>query len=237
MIALENLDLSAINDVFTQVTSFNDLVCTPFQDEINAICWKRELKGNFAEIVDKLLSDENVREIQTSDLIELNLSKEGQIARDILMKDMTLLENYGALPCLNIIKYYDRDQDYPFFPTDVYSYHVDRSQVATDTFLCTYYGESSEILQNAQAVQKILVPEIREELEKLYTGPKEGFESFLDECFFDLHYQALPNSLPISLGIGNMWRLAVDHPESKVLPCVHRAPLEKKDQSRLLLIC
>jgi hypothetical protein len=29
--------------------------------------------------------------------------------------------------------------------------------------------------------------------------------------------------------------LAVDHPESKVLPCVHRAPAEKTN--RLLLIC
>ena len=29
----------------------------------------------------------------------------------------------------------------------------------------------------------------------------------------------------------------IDHPEQKVLPCVHRAPKENKDEYRLLLIC
>jgi len=57
------------------------------------------------------------------------------------------------------------------------------------------------------------------------------------EHFFDLHYQAKPNTQPTNLGIGHLWRLAVDHPESQVLPCVHRAPKEKKGESRLLLIC
>ncbi len=83
----------------------------------------------------------------------------------------------------------------------------------------------------------MLVPEIREELKKLYTGTDEGFESFLTEYFFDLHYQEKHNAVPISLGIGNLWRLAVDHPESQVLPCVHRAPKEKNGEIRLLLIC
>ena len=107
----------------------------------------------------------------------------------------------------------------------------------TDTFLCTYYGEASEILPNAQAAQKILVPDIRNELRKLYDGAEEGFESFLSENFFDLHYQAKSEAQPISLGLGHIWRLAVDHPESKVLPCVHRAPKERNGQTRLLLIC
>ena len=53
--------------------------------------------------------------------------------------------------------------------------------------------------------------------------------------FFDLHDQVQPNALSISLGLGHLWRLAIDHPESKVRPCVHRAPKEKT--SRLLLIC
>jgi hypothetical protein len=147
------------------------------------------------------------------------------------------LKSHGAAPVLNVIKYYDRDDSYPFFPTDVYSFHVDRSPVPTDTFLCTYHGEPSDILPNSQATQKVLVPEIRDELEKLYGGADEGFESFLSEYFFDLHYQAKPTARPISLGLGHLWRLAIDHPESQVPPCLHRAPKEKAGQNRLMMIC
>jgi len=119
----------------------------------------------------------------------------------------------------------------------VYSFHVDRSPVPTDTFLCTYHGAPSEILPNAQARQKVHVPEIREDLKKLYGGADEGFENFLSEHFFDLHYQAIPGARPISLGLGHLWRLAIDHPGSEVPPCVHRAPEEKNGERRLLMIC
>src|SRR5690606_15945818 len=106
-----------------------------------------------------------------------------------------------------------------------------------DTFLCTYYGEPSDILPHSQGIQKVLLPEIRAELKKLYSGADASFEEFLTENFFDLHYQALPEAQPISLGIGHIWRLAIDHPESKVPPCLHRAPQEKNGQPRLLMIC
>ena len=81
------------------------------------------------------------------------------------------------------------------------------------------------------------MPEIREELKKIYRGTDEGFESFLREYFFHLHYRAKPKARPISLGLGGLWRLAVDHPESQVSPCLHRAPKEKTGQNRLLIIC
>jgi hypothetical protein len=99
---------------------------------------------------------------------------------------LKMLKAQGASPILNLIRCYERDESFPFFPTDVYSFHVDRSPVPTDTYLCTYYGESSEILPNAQAEQKVLLPEIRDALKKLYGGTEEGFESFLNEHFFDL---------------------------------------------------
>jgi len=219
------------------VTNFQDLVSTPFYGEMNAICWNRKLTGDFAEIVEKLASDENIAAIEPEELLELQLSEQGQLAREILLNDLKVLKAHGASPTLNVIQYYDRDDSYPFFPTDVYSFHVDRSPIATDTFLCTYHGESSDILPNAQAEQKVLIPAIRNELKKLYGGADEGFENFLTEHFFDLHYQAKPNAQPINLGIGHLWRLAVDYPESRVLPCVHRAPMEKPGESRLLLIC
>lgn len=219
------------------VTDFQDLVSTPFRGEINAICWTRKLIGDFSEIVQKVALDGNITTLGQEELQELQLSEQGQLAREILLNDLKVLEGHGAAPTLNVIKCYERDESYPFFPTDVYSFHVDRSPVPTDTFLCTYHGEPSDILPNSQATQKVLIPEIRDELRKLYDGADEGFESFLSEYFFDLHYQAKPSARPVSLGLGHLWRLAIDHPERQVLPCLHRAPMEKNGKNRLLLIC
>lgn len=218
------------------VRNFQDLVATPFNKEMNAICWSRELKGDFAEIVSKVALNGNITEIEQEELRDLQLSEQGQFAREILLNDLELLKAHGASPVLNVITHYEQDDTYPFFPTDVYSFHVDRSPIPTDTFLCTYYGDPSEILPNSQGLKKILIPEIRDELKKVYQGPDEDFDSFLSDHFFDLHYQAKPGARPISLGVGNLWRLAVDHPGSKVPPCLHRAPREKSGK-RLLLIC
>ena len=230
------IDLSHAENQIHCVTNFQDLVSTPFHGEINAICWTRKLIGDFSEIVNKTELKENIAVLDQEELRELQLSEQGQLAREILLNDLKLLKAHGASPILNLIKCYERDDAYPFFPTDVYSFHVDRSPVPTDTFLCTYYGESSEILPNSQAQQKVLVPEICSELKKLYRGADEGFELFLSDHFFDLHYLAKSKARPISLGIGHLWRLAIDHPESQVPPCLHRAPTETSGP-RLLLIC
>lgn len=220
-----------------QVDNFQDLVSTPFQGAMNAICWTRKLAGDFSELVGKLTLAENIRVVERSDLLALELTEQGQLARDILLNDLELLKAYGASPVLNLIRCYERDTTYPFFPTDVYSFHADRSPIATDTFLCTYHGAPSELLPNAQAEQKIRVPELRDALKKLYGGKEEGFEPFLREHFFDLHYRAQSMASPISLGLGHLWRLAVDYPESPALPCIHRAPEENDGQLRLLMIC
>ena len=229
------IDLNPAEPQTLQVQCFKDLVSTAFHGEINAMCWTRKLMGDFSEIVEKVELYENMEVLYEDELREMTLSEQGQLAREILLNDMKLLTDHGAAPVLNVIKIYERDDTFPFFPTDVYSYHVDRSPVPTDTFLCTYYGEPSDILPNSEAIQRIHIPEIRDELKKLYNGAEEGFESFLIENFFDLHYQTKPTARPISLGLGHMWRLAVDHPGIKVPPCVHRAPVEKT--KRLLLIC
>tara|TARA_Y100000385_G_scaffold291463_1_gene369637 strand:+ start:3422 stop:4105 length:684 start_codon:yes stop_codon:yes gene_type:complete len=217
------------------VTDFQSLVSTPFQGETNAICWPRVLLGDFSEIVGQVKMNGNITELGLEELRSFSLSNQGQLARDTLLNDFSLLEAHGANPVLNVIKSYDRD-DF-FFPTDVYSFHVDRSPIPVDTILCTYQGASSDILPNSQANQKILIPEIRDALYELYSGEEKDFESFLSEHFFDLHYQADPEAKLVNLGQGNVWRLAVDHPASNVLPCIHRAPEEIEEIPRLLMIC
>jgi hypothetical protein len=184
------IDLSLSEYQIHAVTNFQELVSIPYYGKVNAICWKRQLEGNFAEIVNSVELNENIVELNEAMLLNLQLSAEGQLAREIILDDLKALKSRGAAPILNLIKCYDRDDAFPFFPTDVYSFHVDRSPIPTDTFLCTYYGDSSEIIPNAEAEQKVLIPEIRAELKTLYNGPDEGFENFLTEHFFDLHYQA-----------------------------------------------
>ncbi len=219
------------------VADFSELVRTNFKGAMNAICWQRDLPGDFQEIVAKLELDENITEITIADLDALQLSDQGNVARKIILNDLQLLTDFGASPSLNLLKCYERDDELDFISTDVYSFHVDRSPIATDTFLCTYYGAASDILPNDQVEQKILIPEIRAKLQHLHDGPEAEFESFLAEYYFDLHYQPKTDAQPINLGTGHLWRLAVDHPTQQALPCVHRAPIENVGEYRLLLIC
>jgi len=219
------------------VSTFSELVNTDFKGEMNALCWHRNLDGDFNEIVTKLSLKENITEVFPEDLIALQLSEKGNRAREIILNDLQLLTDFGASPSLNLLKCYERDDEFDFITTDVYSFHVDRSPIATDTFLCTYHGAASDIVSNSQAEQKILIPEIRAKLKELHDGAENEFENFLKENYFDLHYQLHADARPINLGLMHLWRLAVDHPKQQVLPCIHRAPLENEGEYRLLLIC
>jgi hypothetical protein len=219
------------------VTTFEELTTTAFVGERNALCWHRNLEGDFHEIVSQLHLKEAITEVTPSDLWALQLSEQGQLARATILNDLQLLTDCGAAPVLNLLRCYERDTDFDFITTDVYSFHVDRSPIATDTFLCTYHGAASDLIANDQAVAKVQIPEIRAQLKALHDGPETEFDDFLKENYFDLHYQAVPNAVPTNLGVGHLWRLAVDHPTQKVLPCIHRAPIETDGVLRLLLIC
>ena len=225
------------NDQIGTVATFSELVQTEFKGKQNALCWYRNLEGDFKEIVRQLQLKEDITEVSPEDLLALQLSEMGNKARAIILEDLRVLTDFGASPSLNLLKCYERDDAFDFIATDVYSYHVDRSPIATDTFLCTYHGAASDIIANDQAEQKIIIPEIRNKLKALHQGPEEEFESFLKEYFFDLHYQAKPLAQAVNLGVGHLWRLAVDHPKQQVLPCIHRAPIENDGEYRLLLIC
>ena len=149
-----NLNLPIMKELFiasNQIQYFDnvsDLLSSPFQGEINAMCWDRKLTGDFSEIIDKIDLRENITELTVKTLRKLQLSEQGQLAREILINDFELLEANGKSPILNVIRNYERDELFPFFPTDVYSFHVDRATVSAATFLCTYFGATSEIIPN-----------------------------------------------------------------------------------------
>jgi hypothetical protein len=218
------------------VSDFHELLHSEFFGKTNAFCLERNLEGDFEELVSQLQLKENITEISPDDLLNLKLSDSGNLAREIVIKDYQLLLDFGAQPSLNLLKSYEEDHAFDFISTDVYSYHVDQSPIVGSTFLCTYFGMASDILPNNQAIKSCEIPEIRDKLKSLFQNSKDSFEDFLKENFFNLHYEALPSAKSINLGKGNIWRLAIDHPEMKVLPCIHRAPKEN-GTFRLMLIC
>jgi len=134
------IDLAHSESQIQTVTNFQDLVSTPFHGEINALCWTRELRGDFSDIVNKVELNGTIAALDEEELLELQLTAQGNLAREILLNDLKALKAHGASPILNLIKCYERDDAYPFFPTDVYSFHVDRSPVPTDTFFMHLQG-------------------------------------------------------------------------------------------------
>lgn len=220
------------------VGSFADLIATPFSGDVNALCWRRRLPGDFEAIIQQLRTSDGVTAIEDDDLLALNLSPAGAIARDVLLADQALLRGCGLAPTLDVIQGYPRDDAGGPIPTDVYSFHVDRAPVQADTFLCTYIGSTSEGLANEAAIRRVDMAETRAQLLNTYGGADdEGFADFLSEHCFDLHFSPLPGAKPYAFGIGNLWRIAIAYPNSPVLPCIHRAPVSNPGgPTRLLLI-
>lgn len=226
------------NNRIKVVQNFQELVTTPFADGVNALCWSRTLAGNFGEIVERLEVSEEITNLDEARLMELRLSAAGQIARDILLADLQLLRSHALAPELNCLQSYPRDEDDATVRTDVYSFHADRAPIAASTYLCTYFGPSSEGLRNEDAQRRVDLPTTRAELLQLFGGNDDaGFREFLSENCYDLHYAPAPAAQPYTFGLGNLWRIAIEHPGSPVPPCIHRAPENIPGQPpRLLLI-
>ena len=220
------------------VGSFHELVSTPFADGVNAMCWPRELAGDFREVVEQLVVGDGIATIDEARLRGLSLSAAGRAAVEVLIEDQRLLTEQGLAPILDCISGYPREEEPGPVPIDVYDFHVDSATTEADTWLCTYFGPSSELLRNEQAIRRVDVPATRAELLRQFGGSDdESFAEFLNEHCFDLHYTAAPGAVPVVFGTGNLWRIAVDYPGSPVPPCVHRAPENIAGElPRLLLI-
>ena len=211
---------------------------TPMRDGINAMCWERRLVGDFGEIVEKLGVGKGITSIDEARLMALELSEEGRVAREVLLQDQELLRARELQPSLDCVNGYTNEIESELLRTDVQSWHVDSATVEADTYLCTYFGPTSEGLRNEEARQRVDMPEFRAELLKLYGGEDdEGFCEYLSENFLDLHYAPLPDARPFSFGLGHLWRIAIAYPDSPVPPCIHRAPATLPGNApRLLLI-
>jgi hypothetical protein len=220
------------------VTSFEELVATPFAGQVNALCWRRQLAGDFQEIVDQVQGDAGITTLDPDGLNALSLSPAGARARDVLLADQALLRAHGLAPSLDCITGYRRDLAAGPIPTDVYSFHVDSAPVEADTYLCTYVGGTSEGLPNDVAIRRIDVAETRAQLLADYGGPDDAdFAAYLRDRCFDLHYAPRPGAVPYVFGLGNLWRIAIAYPGASVAPCIHRAPLTPPGApARLLLI-
>ena len=220
------------------VNSFHELATTPFADGVNALCWQRTLTGDFGEVVRQLAVGEGITTLDDAQIDALPVSTAGRAAVEVMLEDQRLLRALDLDPVLDCINGYLRDADPGPVPTDVMSFHADSATAEADTWLCTYHGPASEGLRNDEALRRVDIPETRAELLKLYSGEDdEAFRDYLSENCFDLHYVPVPEALPFSFGLGNLWRIAVAYPGCPVPPCIHRAPeAPLGDPPRLLLI-
>jgi hypothetical protein len=220
------------------VHSFHELISTPFENGINALCWERRLPGDFAEVVEHLKAPIGITNIDEDRLKSLSLSPAGKAAVEVLLNDQRLLREHDLHPVLDTVNGYLPPEEPEPLRTDVCSFHVDSATVEADTWLCTYHGRSSELLRNDQAQRHIDIPATRARLLAHFRGEDdEHFFDYLSDYCYDLHYAPLPNARPVTFGLHNLWRIAIQYPGNPVPPCIHRAPDPVPGESpRLLLI-
>ena len=229
------------NEQVAVVDNFDALISTPLIGSVNAICWRRTLTGDFGEVARALATrdiEEPIVALDETVLLGLALSRSGKKAVEEMLWDLRLLKERELLPELNFIRAYPREQQPGVVPLDVYSFHADSATVPTDTYLCTYFGQSSEAVRNDEVARYIDRPEVRAALRAEFgAGSDEAFNDYLRDAGYDLHYSANAGARPFSFGVGNLWKIATDYPGNLAAPCIHRAPTTStNDLPRLLLI-
>lgn len=246
---MSTFDVPSGYDRIRLVGSFRELADARFERGVNAICWPRVLPGNFQEVAEKLsghypqadCDEPDARGIGPLDeavLAGLELGEAGSEAVRVLLEDQRLLREQGLEAQLDLIRQYPQDESGGAVRTDVYSFHADSAPAEAQTWLCTYFGASSEGLRNDQAQLRAESPATRQALLAEFGGVEGAeFGEFLQENCYDLHYAALAGAKPFVFGLGNLWKIAVDFPGSPVPPCIHCAPeTSPSDPPRLLLI-
>ena len=58
-----------IKNQIQNVKNFEQLISIPFHGEINAMCWARNLTGDFSEIVKKIEIAENIAETKNGRIV------------------------------------------------------------------------------------------------------------------------------------------------------------------------
>ena len=228
------------------VDTIDDLLTKPFADGANAVCLPREfgvdIEGGFKElaglIVASMDEDDDLVSVDEHLLQTMPMSTTGRRAALVLCEDLRRLREHGRDPSLNCIRAYATDDRGLPIATDVMSFHVDRADIEVDTFLCTYAGAPSELLDNDDATRLIDDDVIRSML-RAASGAMDdvAFADMIRQGHFDLHYRPKPGAQIFSCGRFALWKVAVAWPGARVLPCIHRAPsTTPHDPPRLLLI-
>ena len=219
------------------VRSWEAFIETPLAEGCSGVCWVRSLAGDFNEVASLASHGDGVQPVDEALFRSGSLSSEGQLAAEAMLWDLERLRGLGHEPGIECVERYPKDTD-EIASTDVYSFHVDSATVPTETVLCTYAGPASEGLRLDQARRIVDAPKIRAALvERFGEGDGESFEAYLRESHLDLHYEPLPGARPFSFGVGNLWRLAVQHPGCPAPAFIHRAPADGGlTTARLLLI-
>jgi len=219
------------------VADFEELQRLRFGPDRNALCWPRQLAGDYDRLVRACAPEPGIQSLDAETLLTLPLPPAAALARAQVLADWHLLHDAGLDPALEIVHgYVEADCAGPV-PTHVRSFHVDRADIEADTWICCYTGAATEGLCNDDAVRHIDVPTTRALLQAQYRGPAADLDAWLATQHYDLHYAELPGAKRWSFGFGNLWRIACLHPGSDALPCIHRAPAHHAgDTPRLLLL-
>lgn len=223
-----------------QVSSFEALMAMPFDGGVNALCWPRQLAGDFDALAGCFAHFTGITPLD-AELFEAyadRMNPGAKLAASCILEDLARLSAQGLQPSVECVPAYPRDAADAVVATDVYSFHADRAPVQADTYLCSYNEAATEALPNEEAFRCIDDAATRAALLAGFDAATDGdFDSYLRENCFDLHYGAKPAAKPYSFGFGHLWRIAIEYPSCPVPPCIHRAPETKAGRPpRLLLI-